>query len=176
VAALPTIPQLVPLFGAVAARAPVAFLYRGERRSVDPWRLSFSRGHWYLDGRDHDRGEARQFRLDRVEGDVEVGAPASFERPADFEPGSSRPWQIGHQPPVTAVIRVDADQAGWAVDHVGAEAVTARHDDGSVELSLEVTNRDAFRSFVLGFLDHAEVLAPPELRADLVAWLRRLAS
>ena len=58
---------------------------------MDPWRLSFSRGHWYLDGHDHDRGEPRQFRLDRVEGEVEVGAPGSFERPADFEPGTHPP-------------------------------------------------------------------------------------
>ena len=32
-------------------------------------------------------------------------------------------------------------------------------------------NRDAFRSFVLTFLDHAEVLSPPELRAGLIEWL-----
>ena len=41
-------------------------------------------------------------------------------------------------------------------------------------MRLAVTNRAAFRSFVLGLLDHAEVLAPPELRADMVAWLKRL--
>jgi predicted DNA-binding transcriptional regulator YafY len=39
-----------------------------------------------------------------------------------------------------------------------------------------VTNRDAFRSFVLGFLDHAEVLGPPAIRQDLVAWLEGLAA
>src|SRR4051794_7070023 len=52
-AAIPSVPQLVPLFGAIAQRAPVQFGYRGEERTVDPYRLSFSRGHWYLDGRDH---------------------------------------------------------------------------------------------------------------------------
>jgi predicted DNA-binding transcriptional regulator YafY len=36
---------------------------------------------------------------------------------------------------------------------------------------LTVSNRDAFRSFVLGFLEHAEVLSPPELRDDMVRWL-----
>ena len=46
--------------------------------------------------------------------------------------------------------------------------------DGSVVLAVRVTNRDAFRSFVLGFLDHAEVLGPAELRADLVEWLEAL--
>ena len=37
-----------------------------------------------------------------------------------------------------------------------------------------MTNRDGFRSFVLGFLDHAEVLSPPDLRDELVAWLEAL--
>ena len=37
--------------------------------------------------------------------------------------------------------------------------------------SSPVTNRAAFRSFVLSFLEHAEILDPPELRDDLVAWL-----
>ena len=34
---------------------------------------------------------------------------------------------------------------------------------------------DAFRSFVLDFLDHAEVLSPPELRDDMVRWLQEIA-
>ena len=39
-----------------------------------------------------------------------------------------------------------------------------------------MTNRAAFRTFVLGFLEHAEVLEPPEMRADVVTWLERVAA
>jgi proteasome accessory factor B len=39
-----------------------------------------------------------------------------------------------------------------------------------------VSNRDAFRSFVLDFLDHAEVLSPAELRDDIVGWLTTMAT
>jgi hypothetical protein len=35
-----------------------------------------------------------------------------------------------------------------------------------------VTNRSALRSFVLGFLDHAEVIGPAGERAALVEWIR----
>jgi predicted DNA-binding transcriptional regulator YafY len=42
-----------------------------------------------------------------------------------------------------------------------------------VVVTMTVTNRDNFRSFVLTFLDHAEVLAPADLRAEIVAWLER---
>jgi predicted DNA-binding transcriptional regulator YafY len=175
VAALPSIPQLVPLFGAVAERAPVTFAYRGETRTIDPHRLSFSRGHWYLDGWDHDRADDRQFRLDRIDGEVTLGEAGSFERPQATRRGPAQPWTIGGEEPITARVRVDADQAGWAVDHVGADAVSTTEADGTVVLELTVTNRDAFRSFVLGFLDHAEVLGPQELRDDLVDWLRSVA-
>ncbi len=176
-AAIPTIPQLVPLFVAVGGRRPVTFAYRGEKRSVDPHRLSFTRGRWYLDGYDHDRRANRQFRLDRVDGDIALGEPAAFERPADvLGTQSVPPWQMGEEEPLEAHLRIDADLAGWGVDHLGPDAVRVRHPDGSVEVSLTVTNRDGFRSFVLGFLDHAEVLGPPELRLDLVAWLTDLAA
>ncbi|CAN5762695.1 YafY family protein [soil metagenome] len=174
-AAIPTIPQLVPLFIAVGGRHPVTFSYRGERRSVDPHRLSFTRGRWYLDGFDHDRQAGRQFRLDRLDGDVEMGPAASFERPVAHASEPLRPWQMGDEQPLEARLRIDADLAGWGVDHLGPEAVRERHPDGSVEVALTVTNREAFRSFVLGFLDHAEVLGPPELRDDLVGWLTVLA-
>lgn len=178
--AIPTIPQLVPLFTAVAERRPVSFGYRRppdtEIRTVDPHRLSFTRGRWYLDGHDHARHAQRQFRLDRLEGELVLGPPGSFERPTDVDRAPTRPWEMGSGAPVEARVRIDADLAGWAVDHLGAESVTYTHSDGSVEVALPVTNPDAFRSFVLGFLDHAEVLGPPELRDDLVAWLSALAA
>lgn len=41
-------------------------------------------------------------------------------------------------------------------------------------LALTVRNVDAFRSFVLGFLDHAEVLGPPVLHDDMISWLSAL--
>ena len=70
---------------------------------------------------------------------------------------------------------VSALQAGWVEADLGGQAVAERHDDGSVVFRMAVTNREAFRSFVLGLLDHAEVLAPAELRADMVRWLSALA-
>jgi proteasome accessory factor B len=76
---------------------------------------------------------------------------------------------------VPARLLVDADRAPSAVQHVGEDAVVERRPDGSVVVELPVTNRDAFRSFVITFLDHAEVLEPPELRAELVAWMEQFA-
>ena len=173
-AALPGAAHLVPLFGAISVRQAVRFAYRDAMREVDPFRLSFRKGHWYLAAFDHTRGEERSFRLDRIAGGVaRVGEPGAFDRPA-VSGRQPPPWLLGGDEPITARLLVDADQAGWAVGQVGPTRVEERRPDGSVVLAVHVTNRSAFRSFVLGFLDHAEVLGPPELRAELVGWLEAM--
>jgi predicted DNA-binding transcriptional regulator YafY len=54
--------------------------------------------------------------------------------------------------------------------------VAEEHDGGAIVVELEVSHRDGFRSFVLGFLEHAEVLSPADLRADVVSWLDAVAA
>ena len=176
VAQLPATPELAPLFQAVAERATASFGYRGAARTLDPHRLTFARGRWYVEGHDHDRGELRQFRLDRIEGAITVGEPGSFERPTTTRALRPHAWEIGGEDevPVRAVVRIDADQAPWVRRDLGEHAVVATADDGGVDVQVQVSNRDAFRSWVLGFLEHAEVLEPDELRDDLVGHLRRL--
>jgi proteasome accessory factor B len=159
-------------FGAITERRRVGFTYRGERRLVDPWRLSYRRGQWYLAAWDHGRGEERLFRLDRVEGPVVAeGGPGAFSRPPEGEAAPPPPWQLGDDDEILAELLVDAAQSRWAVEALGEQTVAARHPDGSVVFRVGVTNVPAFRSFVLGFLDHAEILAPPALRRDMLIWL-----
>lgn len=161
-----------PLFGAIAAQSPVRFGYKGEVRTVDPYRLDFERGRWYLTGHDHVRDAERRFRLDRFEGSVEVLDGPPFERPPVAVPGVRlEPWQLGAGEPTEARVLVDAPQAPWIVQHLGSGAVVEERADGAVVVAMTITNRDNFRSFLLTFLDHAEVLAPDDLRAEVVAWL-----
>lgn len=170
--------RLVTLFEAIATRQRVGFRYRDVDRQVDPYRLEYRIGHWYLHGRDHVREEERRYRVDRIAGDVTtIDAPGAFDPPRESgDDGSSvEPWSLPTAPPVVARLLVDPDQAPSAVQQVGADRVEEQRADGSVVLRMAVTNPDGFRSFALGFLDHAEVLEPPELRQDLVDWLAELA-
>ncbi len=175
VAALPATAHLAPVFAAISARRRIRFAYRGRARQVDPWRLSFRNGHWYLAGYDHHAGEERMFRLDRLESDVQASGEEGVFAPPHPAGGPPPPWEMGRDEPLVARLLVDASQAPWAAGHVSPDAVEERRPDGSVVLAVRVTNRDAFRSFVLGFLDHAEVLEPPGLRAEMVDWLEALA-
>jgi predicted DNA-binding transcriptional regulator YafY len=182
-AVLPQRPELPVIRRAIAARSPIRFDYRGERRTLDPWGLLLRGGFWYVIGHDHGRGERRTFRVDRFDGGadgIDVGDPGSFERPASFDPSTAfpaDPKQIGaaaHER-IDALVRIDALRAAAVERELGAERVVTRHDDGSVVVSVPAGNTTAFRSWVLGLLDHAVVEAPPELRAQVVDWLRGVA-
>ena len=72
-------------------------------------------------------------------------------------------------------MRVDRKQAGRAARLVGDDVVREWQDDGGVLLHLPVRRIDGLRSFVLGFLDDAEVLGPRGLRDDMEAWLASIA-
>jgi proteasome accessory factor B len=173
--ALPATPQLTTLFAAVAERRITRFAYRGRRREVEPYRLHFGRGRWYLLARQREETDAKHFRLDRIDDVPEVGAAWAFEAPrADIDVDVPDPWQLGDGPPRTAQVAIDAAQAPSAVAVLGEHAVIEEHDDGSIVVELSVTHDDGFRSFLFGFLEHAEVLAPDDLRADVVAWLEAI--
>jgi proteasome accessory factor B len=179
IASLPIAPALASLFDAFRRRAVVTFTYRGERRTVEPWGLTSKRGRWYLVGMDRDRGALRAFRADRVDDDVEIGASAAFTIPDDFRPGDhveARPLQLGDDPPVTVRVEVDNPFRDALTDELGTDTTIVAGTATTTTVELAVTNLAAFRASVLAFTDHAEIVEPPEVRADIVAWLDAIAT
>ncbi len=144
-----------------------------ESRDVEPWRLAFNRGHWYLVGFDRDRQRERLFRVDRIDGPVADSGPAEHPVGRGPDPGAVKPWEFGAGEATEARVLVDADQAAWACHSAGTDG--ERRPDGSVVLTLAVRDTAALRTFVLGFLEHAEVLEPQWLREEMADWLEALA-
>ena len=174
-------PLLPALHAAIRRRAAVTFSHSGTTRTVEPARLLFRDGHWYLQGFDQLRQDVRHFRVDRIQGELGVGpagsAPHPPPRPDRGVASMPRePWLIGGDEPETAVVRVEAVLASKAVADAGPSAAVERHDDGSVTIALPVVQRAAFRSWLLGFLDHAVVVGPPALRDDVTGWLGAIAT
>lgn len=167
-------PHLGDCFDAVTRRAVLTFRYRGEARTLEPWGILHRFGHWYVVGRDPGRDQARSFRIDRFDGPPDLGAADAFDPPPDVDPAAvlaADPLAVGADRPVEARVLVDASHAALAVADLGAAAVVGTRPDGAVVVALRVVNRDAFREWVLEFLEHAEVLGPPELREDFVTRL-----
>ncbi|MEV0064196.1 WYL domain-containing protein [Nocardia sp. NPDC050718] len=79
---------LLLLAEATGEHQPVAVDYvdrngRSSERVVHPYRLVEHHGRWYLTGQDSDKGELRQFRLDRIT--AVTMRSGTFTPPAGFE-------------------------------------------------------------------------------------------
>lgn len=180
-ATVPEVAGLPALRDAAARRSPVRFSYRDRARHLDPYGLLLRGGFWYVVGHDHDHDEVRTYRVDRIEGDVAVGAEGAFERPVGFDLRVAFPTDPkllgvdGVSADAVALVCVDAARAKAVERELGAQRVLARHDGGAIDVEVPCANRAAFRSWVLGLVDHAVVEGPPDVRADIVDWLTRMA-
>ncbi len=166
---------LVPLFDAVRSQAEVRFSYRDVARIVAPATLEFRGGRWYLAGWDRERAAPRTYRVDRIDSRVAAGLPGSGTVPEGY-PGHDAaldPWRDDEEAE-QVLVRVDAVEGPRVAAEVGERAVVERTASGSVLLRLGVSSFDVLRSWVLGLLDHAEVVGPPQSRAAVVSWLEEI--
>ena len=152
---------------------------RGELglRTVDPSHLLFRGGQFYLLGYAHEREALRVFRLSRIRGKVAYATKAEhdFRRPADFDPrayANLATWQFGDIT-ATAEIRI-AERVAWLLERHFGRYGEIRPIEGSGDrlFVTDYANDRQLISWVLGLGENAQVLAPPELAAEL---RRRLA-
>ena len=167
-------PLVRELMGAVMDGRVVSFDYRGERRTVEPHRLVFTRGHWHLSGLDRGRGAGRQYRCDRFEGPLSVSDEPITVPAAPIEVREDHAWQFGDGDEIAVDLLVDKRHVSWLANFLRGAEVIEECDDGSVLVREMVRDAAAFRSFVLTFLDGAEIVAPTWLRDEMVDWLEAL--
>jgi proteasome accessory factor C len=178
IATLLTPRALIDLFEAVRTRTVASFSYRQGTRRVVPAGLWFRFGHWYLVAWDLDREAVRTFRVDRIEDAVMLGVPGDAVLPEGIDIRASlpdEPWRAEGEDHVVTRIRVDAMEGPRVAEEVGSDRIESRADDGSVIVRLRVAGFPELRSWILGLLDHAEILEPLEFRSELRAWLVGLA-
>ena len=171
-------PRLPALHEACAMRRTVSFDYHGRARTVHPYGLMARNGFWYLICHDTARGDVARYRVDRIESEPTFGGADSFERPAGIvleDLFGRDAKQFGDAGDETAVVRVDGRLAPSVIRELGDDAVRARLTDGSVEVRVPCGNRYAFRNWLFAMVDRAEVLSPPEVRAEIAAELESLA-
>ncbi len=174
--------RLPSVHEAIVGRHTMQFTYGGEQRMMNPYGLLARHGHWYVVGEDLARGAERTFRLDRIDGDIEVLLSTSFERPADFDVRTSFPADPKVMPGTIDVgtdlahVRVDASDIGVVIAQYGENALIGREADGSGVCLIPCANVDAFMHWLFGFVDRAEVLRPEPLRAHVVAWLESMSA
>ena len=69
-------------------------------------------------------------------------------------------------------VRFDPEVAWWAGRQLGGGASITDSNDGGMTASFAVARIDAFIAWMIGFDDHAEILAPAALRERFIAHVR----
>ncbi len=156
---------------AITARCAVRIPYEGRHRILEPYALGAWEGRWYVAGWDPEVEAMRRYRLDRIEHDgglERASEPNAFEvRPwfdatlaFDFDPNS---W--GRDPRLRARVRVDRDHLPAFLADLGGEVDGV--EDGEPVVTFDVRHYESTRNRILFYRDHARVLDPPELVAQL---------
>jgi predicted DNA-binding transcriptional regulator YafY len=171
---------LLDLYKAAQERRQVRMNYysntRGEWnvRTVNPHHLYFENDAWYLFAFDHLRGEMRNFHLGRIEW-WEV-LDERFERSPGF---SADDWMgqafqgIRGEESAPVAIQFDPYQARWIRERNWPDTHQIEElPGGGLILRFETTGLEGVKLWVMQYGRHAEVLAPPELRAQVAEELR----
>ncbi len=149
-------------------------------RKVDPYHLLFQGGQFYVLGHSHERGALRVFRLSRMRGKVAYASKAEhdFKRPADFDPrayANRADWQFGDDTR-TAELWI-SDRIAWQVErNFGRFGTVTQAEDGAIVFRTPYANARQLVSWVLRLGEHARVLGPEELQAEVAERVELLAS
>jgi proteasome accessory factor C len=138
----------------------VAARDESTERDVDPVRLRWADGRWYLEAWCRSVGAMRFFRADRVDRVEILDEPSN--PPADLVP---RDLSAGvYQPaPEHPLVTLRLDQPGrWVADYYACETAVEL-PDGRLEVGLRVADTAWLRRLVLGLGEAAELLGPPWL-------------
>ncbi|WP_343070284.1 YafY family protein [Pelagibacterium limicola] len=170
--------SLLPLIAdAVWNERPLRMRYRSKaaerERKVEPLGIVLKGGVWYLVARDG--GGARTYRISRI-GQLDV-LDKRFEYPADFDleaywAGSTRRYEAGLHPnraeirlSPRGIAMMDAFLPPYA--RAGAEISPTVDAEGWRQVTLSVGSYENAALDILRFGADAEVLGPPDFRAQM---------
>lgn len=173
---------LATLGDALFRRKGVTFQYHSmgseesAPRSVEPYGLFFTGGHWYLAGRDTDKDALRNYRVSRIKG-VKVNAAragsSDYEIPAGFSlrdhARSRQAWELGDGDTFEAVVEFTGESGA-----VRAAAALGSPDATSPALRrFDVRRVDSFARWLLAFAGDAKPVAPQSLVDEYEALVDR---
>jgi proteasome accessory factor B len=135
---------------------------------IEPYRVVFAQGALYVVAFVPEYKQQRTFAVDRIRA---LSVTEEKFEPVEFEEDVFAHSLGVHQgPPERIEILFDPQIAPYVKERVWhASQETKDEDDGSVRLTLHVSNDWSLRSWVLGFGSLARVLAPESLVRQIIA-------
>jgi len=168
-------PRLMTLQQAIREQRVVHLRYHTRERDqlterdVEPSRLTYGGGAWYLEGYCRLRGGPRSFRLERIE--ALTLQPDRFER----RPSLSDP---ADGPSILVRVCVDGHAVRWVRErqHYGfvSEERDSSDPQASAIMSYQVRAMSEIVPWLRGWGAAIEVLSPPELRSAMREEARRI--
>jgi proteasome accessory factor B len=160
---------------ALVRRKRIDFDYRSigpdqlTRRHVEPYGLFFLSSNWYLAANDLDKGELRNFRVNRISR-VTINSSRSqssdYEIPADFNlrehAQSKKPWELGDGAGEDAIVDFrNPTGAAKAAARLGV-AIEGAND----RRKFRIRRLDSFARWLLSFGGEAVPVAPESLVSE----------
>lgn len=150
------------------------FRHNGKKYDVSPCALIWSEENYYLVGYDEQEGIVKNFRVDKMQDVDLVDIPRSDVpeitsfNPADY---SRKIFGMygGREELVTLEFREKL--AGVVIDRFGTAPVFHKTDFG-FKISLRVMISPTFYAWILGFGEDARILAPSDVREELLERLK----
>lgn len=140
------------------------------RRKVDPYRIWFFNGTFYLIGFCHFREEVRIFALDRIK--MLHQTKDSFEMLPEFDLDEFMAASFGiyQGEPTRVKIRFSPEVAGYIKEKIWHDSQKLEvQEDGSLLFEAVVAGTHEIMYWILGWGSHAEVLEPESLKKEICA-------
>ncbi|HEY5980247.1 MAG TPA: WYL domain-containing protein [Microlunatus sp.] len=176
-----------PLWTAVLDRVRVSFTYRGsEKRTLEPWGMTASKGRWYVIGFDTDRQATRMFKLTRItDKPRRLSKVGAYQVPEDLDLRGLARSLAPREPNRTATVAVRSGKGptlrrGGRAPEVGAAAgdpgTEVRLPQGFERLTVGFSDLHTLAEEIVRYGADALVLDPPELRRRVLDMLSRVAT
>ena len=138
-----------------------------QKRQLQVYGVQARKSHWYLIGLDTEKSAIRNFRVDRIRGEVtSIGKSQSYEIPANFEISELEP---AIETPL-AVLQVRPG-AGYQLRRMATTVETS--DDWDL-IEVPIFDLEFITSLVLWHGDDVIVSSPLQLRNAVVSSLEKL--
>ena len=140
-----------------------------SKRKVDPYKIWFFNGTFYLIGHCHVRDEVRIFALDRIK--MLHQTKDTFEVPEDFSLDEfiGPSFGVFQGEPIHIKIWFSPDVAGYIKEKIWHESQKIeKHNDGSIVFEAEVAGTEEIKFWIMSWGASALVLEPESLRDDIL--------
>lgn len=169
---------------AIREKKQVAFKYAADKGAhpvlIDPYRVVYFSGFWYLIGNEPATGILKRYALDRIS-DIRLLKTCCQDIPADLDAilhNSANIWFTGDTNlEVTVLIDAQVSHYFKRRKMFPTQDIKEERPDGSLVVTFRVGNYEAIRNILKSWIPNIVILEPEDFRnaliEDVKGWLKR---